>query len=110
MIGRAVVRALVERGDSVVALSRDAERAKSTLGVPAISWADPKGSPAPAEAFEGVSGVIHLLVEPVAQRWNDDAKREIRDSRVLGTRNLIAGMRDAGPRLQVLVSQSATGY
>jgi uncharacterized protein (TIGR01777 family) len=54
--------------------------------------------------------VIHLLGEPVAQRWNDDAKREIRDSRVLGTRNLIAGMRSAGPRLTVLVAQSATGY
>jgi hypothetical protein len=54
--------------------------------------------------------VIHLLGEPVAQRWTDDAKKEIRDSRVLGTRNLIAGMRDAGPRLGVLVAQSATGF
>jgi uncharacterized protein (TIGR01777 family) len=57
-----------------------------------------------------VEGVVHLLGEPVAQRWTDDAKREIRESRVLGTRNLIAGLRDAGPRLRVLVSQSATGF
>jgi uncharacterized protein (TIGR01777 family) len=110
VIGRAVVRALVERGDEVVALSRDADKAASVLGVPAVAWPDPKDAPPPAEAFAGVSGVIHLLGEPVAQRWNDDAKREIRDSRVLGTRNLIAGMKDAGPRLQVLVAQSATGY
>ena len=110
LIGRAVIRQLVERGDDVVALSRDAASARSSLGVEAVEWADPKGAPAPAAAFEGVDGVIHLLGEPVAQRWSDEAKREIRDSRVLGTRNLIAGMRSAGPRLSVLVAQSATGY
>jgi uncharacterized protein (TIGR01777 family) len=110
LIGRTVVRELVERGDEVVALSRDASRARETLGVEAAEWADPKGSAAPSEAFEGVDGVIHLLGEPVAQRWSDEAKREIRESRVLGTRNLVAGMRSAGPRLQVLVAQSATGY
>ena len=54
---------------------------------------------------------MHLLGEPVAQRWSDDAKREIRDSRVLATRNLVAalrGRRARGPR--VLVSQSASGW
>lgn len=111
VIGRAVVQALKERGDEVVALSRNADRARSSLGVEAVDWTDPKGSPAPTAAFEGVSGVIHLLGEPVAQRWSDEVKREIRDSRVLGTRNLLAGIRAAdSARLSVLVAQSATGY
>ena len=43
-------------------------------------------------------------------RWNDAAKREINDSRTLGTRNLVEGLRGAGPRLTTLVSQSAVGY
>lgn len=110
VIGRAVVRALVERGDEVVALSRNAEKASASLGVPAVEWADPKGSPPPGDTFIDAVGVVHLLGEPVAQRWTSQVKREIRESRVLGTRNLIAGMRDAGPRLQVLVAQSASGY
>jgi uncharacterized protein (TIGR01777 family) len=108
-IGRAVVRALVERGDSVVALSRDASSADLGPDVEVHSWRAPKQEAAPAVAFADVEGVVHLLGEPVAQRWSDDAKREIRESRVLGTRNLIAGLREAGPRLRVLVSQSATG-
>src|SRR2546423_816352 len=103
-IGRAVVRALVARGDSVVALSRDASSAD--LDVEVVEWRAPKEEPAPAAAFADVEGVVHLLGEPVAQRWSDSAKREIRDSRVLGTRNLVAGLREAGPRLRVLVSQS----
>jgi uncharacterized protein (TIGR01777 family) len=106
VIGRAVVRELVARGDSVVALSRDGSR--SVPGAEVVEWRLPKEEPAPAAAFEGVDGVIHLLGEPIAQRWSDDARREIHDSRVLGTRNLIAGMRGAGVR--VLVSQSAVGY
>ncbi len=112
VIGSAVVRALVDRGDEVVALSRNASSARSKLGeeVELHEWADPKSTPAPAEAFAEAAGVIHLLGEPVAQRWSDSVKQEIRDSRVLGTRNLIAGLREAGPRLDVLVSQSASGF
>ena len=110
VIGRAAVRELVERGDSVIALSRDAGRAREQLGVDAVEWRIPKEDPAPAEALAGADGVIHLLGEPLAQRWTDSAKREIHDSRALGTRNLVAGMRAAGTRPAVLVSQSATGY
>ena len=55
---------------------------------------------------------MHLLGETIAQRWNDDVKREIRDSRVLGTRNLVAALRalPEAERPRVLVSQSATGF
>jgi uncharacterized protein (TIGR01777 family) len=112
-IGRAAVRALLDRGDSVVALSRDASGAREKLGSDGVEvheWSDPKTEPAPVEAFASAEGVIHLLGEPVAQRWTDEAKREIRDSRVLGTRNLVASLRGAGPRLRVLVAQSAIGF
>ena len=111
-IGAVVVRDLLERGDEVVALSRDPERARERLGagVDARAWPDPKTAPPPADALAGVDGVVHLLGEPVAQRWSDAAKQEIRDSRELGTRNLVDGLRAADPRPRVLVSQSASGF
>ena len=111
-IGREVVRALRDRGDDVAVLTRDPDRAREKLGadVEAHVWRDPKTEPAPAEALHDADAVIHLLGEEVAQRWSDEAKREIRDSRVLGTRNLVAGLREAGPRLRTLVSQSASGW
>ena len=111
VIGREVVRALLARGDEVTALSRDASRAREALGgVEAVEWADPKQEPAPAEALSGRDGVINLLGENVAQRWSEPAKKEIRDSRVLGTRNLVEGLRAAEPRPRVLVSQSGSDY
>src|SRR3954451_19974884 len=111
-IGRAVVRALLDRGDDVVAFSRNPQAAESALGsdVDVFEWADPKSSPPPADAFLDADAVVHLLGEPVAQRWTDSAKREIRDSRVLGTRNLVSALKETGPRLKTLVSQSATGW
>ena len=97
MIGAELVRALVERGDEVTALSRDAERASEALGVPAAGWADPKAEQPPLDALRGRDGVVHLLGEVIAQRWSDDAKREIRDSRVLSTRNLVDALSELAP-------------
>jgi uncharacterized protein len=110
-IGRALVKELVERGDEVTALSRDPDSAREKLGVDAARWSDPRSEPAPVAALRGSGGVVHLLGEPVAQRWSDEARREIRDSRVLGTRNLVAALRELpeSERPGTLVSQSATG-
>ncbi|MGO9954831.1 MAG: TIGR01777 family oxidoreductase [Solirubrobacteraceae bacterium] len=113
-IGLALADALHARGDGVVALSRDPERGQRVLGQGAEvhPWPEPTRQPPPAEALRGVDAVVHLLGEPVAQRWTDEAKRRIRDSRVLGTRSLVTELQalapGEGPR--VLVSQSATGY
>jgi uncharacterized protein (TIGR01777 family) len=110
-IGSAVVRALQQRGDEVTVLSRDRARARERLGdVDAHEWADPKSEPAPAGALEGRDAVVHLLGEPIAQRWSSAAKREIDESRRLGTRNLVEGLRATEARPSVLVSQSAVGY
>jgi uncharacterized protein (TIGR01777 family) len=113
-IGLALADALHARGDQVVALSRDPERGQRVLGNGAEvhAWPNPTGEPPPAEALRDVDAVVHLLGEPVAQRWTEQAKQNIRDSRVLGTRFLVAGLEalPEGQRPSVLVSQSATGY
>ena len=114
VIGRALVRELLDAGDEVTVLSRDAERARAALGarVEAHRWGDPKVEPPPAAALRGRHAVAHLLGEPVAQRWSDRAKREIRDSRVRSTHNLVSGLGELpeGERPRALVSQSASGY
>lgn len=111
-IGSLLVRELVARGDEVTALSRDAERASSALGVAAKAWQKPKAEPPPLDALRGRDGVVHLLGETIAQRWNEEVKREIRDSRILPTRNLVGAIEELpdGERPKVLVSQSATGW
>jgi uncharacterized protein (TIGR01777 family) len=113
-IGHAVSDALIQRGDQPVALSRDSRRAQEALGdrVEVHVWARPTTEAPPAAALSGADAVIHLLGEPVAQRWTDQAKARIRDSRVLSTRMLVAGLKALGEaeRPGALVSQSATGF
>lgn len=114
LIGSALVRALQARGDEVVALTRDAERGRAVLGdqLELQAWPSPQQASPPTAALEGADAVVHLLGEPVAQRWTEAAKREIRDSRVLATRSLVAGLAALPDerRPKLLVSQSATGY
>jgi uncharacterized protein (TIGR01777 family) len=64
----------------------------------------------PAAALEGVDGVINLIGESLNQRWNDEVKRRIRESRERTTKNLIDALSAADPRPRALVSQSAVGY
>jgi hypothetical protein len=106
------VSELRERGDDVTALSRNVERAASALGTDAQVWKDPKGEPPPLDGLRGRDAIVHLLGETVAQRWSDDVKREIRDSRILSTRQLVAGLAalQESDRPRVLVSQSTTGF
>ncbi|MFL5896487.1 MAG: TIGR01777 family oxidoreductase [Thermoleophilaceae bacterium] len=97
-IGREVVRLLKERGDEVVAVSRD----PASAGMDAMGWDDLD--------LSGFDGVIHLAGAPLDQRWTDASKARIRDSRVDGTRRVVDALRAADPRPRVLVSQSAEGY
>lgn len=111
LIGSRLVRALRDHGDAVTVLSRSPEKAQARLGVEAVAW-DPLAGPAPAEALAGRDAVVHLAGEPVAQRWNAEVKERIRDSREVGTRNLVAGLAAVAEpeRPRTLVSASAVGY
>ena len=109
-IGAAVCDALLVRGDSVVGLTRDPARSRTTN--PSVVWHrwEPTLERPPAEAFEGVDGVIHLLGEKIDQRWTDEAKQRIMESRRTGTHNLVGAIAGLERKPKVLVSQSAIGY
>jgi uncharacterized protein len=113
-IGRELISALLARGEEVVALSRDAARARRALGddVEPHAWPHPMGEPPPADALAGADAVVHLLGEPIAQRWNDESKEAIRESRVRSTRSLVEGLVALAPdrRPRTLLSQSAVGF
>jgi uncharacterized protein len=110
MIGSSVCDALLARGDEVVGLTRNPERARSTN--PTVIW-HPWNSTLerpPADALVGVDGVINVIGESINQRWTEDAKRRIRASRIQATHNLVQAISTAERRPRALVSQSAVGY
>jgi uncharacterized protein len=97
--------------EEAVVLSRDPERARQKLPTVEVHAWSPEAGPPPDDALQGADVVFNLAGEPVAEgRWTVDKKRSIRDSRVLSTRNLIAGFAAQESRPRVLVSASAVGY
>jgi uncharacterized protein len=109
-IGRALCDALLVRGEEVVGLTRNPERARATN--PRVAWHawEPARERPPATALEGVDGVVNLLGEKINQRWTDDAKRRIMESRRTGTHNLVGMIASLERKPEALVSQSAIGY
>jgi uncharacterized protein (TIGR01777 family) len=110
LIGSALCDALLARGDEVVGLTRDPERARPKN--PTIRWHPWRATTErpPPEALEHVDGVVNLVGEPIDQRLTDQAKVRIRESRLLGTRNLLQGIEASPTRPSVFVGQSAIGY
>jgi uncharacterized protein (TIGR01777 family) len=94
-----------------VAVGRNGARLRNRFGerVTCVEW-DGMSGPLPAEALDGVDGVINLAGDPVDKgRWNKAKKRRIRESRIQTTRNLVEAMSAADPKPAVLVSGSAIG-
>ncbi len=107
MVGRALAAALEERGHELVLLSRSGRTVPGFGRV--IGW-DPMKDRPPADAFDQVRAVINLAGEPVSGRWTAAKRERIRQSRLVGTHNLVAGMLEASPSPQLLISASAIGY
>jgi uncharacterized protein len=107
-IGRRLMKALLSGNHTIRVLSRHAGT-NLPPGVQLFVWDAIKGLP-PAESLEGADAVVHLAGEPIAQRWNDEVKQKIRDSRVTGTRHLVQALAALPNRPKVLVNGSAIGY
>jgi len=112
-IGKEVVQILLKQGHEIVALSRNSVRAKSRLPETCkiVEWRNPKKDPAPREAFQGCDAVIHLAGERVATgRWTDEKKKEIFESRVSSSRNLISTLKTLKIKPKALICASALGF
>lgn len=111
-IGAALCDALFARGDDVVGLSRDPGRSRSAN--PRVTWHrwEPTLERPDPAAFEGVDGVVNLVGEQVDQRWTEESKQRIMESRRQATHNLVQAIEglEEPQRPRVLVSQSAIGY
>jgi uncharacterized protein (TIGR01777 family) len=94
-------------------LTRNPERAAEKIGHLAgsvIGW-NPIEGPPPPDSFDGVDCVFHLAGESVAEgRWTTSQKAKIRDSRILGTKNLVSGILQNKTSVKKLISSSAVGF
>ena len=111
-IGTTLVRALADRGDECLVLSRGDRNPWPGLPVRLI-----QGDPAAAGRWEkevnGTDAVINLAGERIVDpphRWSEERKRRLRTSRIETTRNVTAAVRLAAKPPGTLLSGSAIGF
>jgi uncharacterized protein len=111
LIGRQLISRLLSRGDEVVCLSRDLEKARQCLpeNVEIV-----EGNPVIPGEWEAslaqCDAVINLAGEPVFDGlWTKGKKRKIRRSRLSTTSNVVDALsRNKRPR--ILINASAVGF
>lgn len=108
LIGRRLLKNLSAAGHAIHVLSRHAGT-NLPAGVKLSPWEPVKGLPA-EESLRDAAAVIHLVGEPVAQRWTADVKQRIRESRVVSTRHLVQAIGKLESRPEALICASAIGY
>ncbi len=112
-IGRHLVRRLIADGHEVSALTRNVERARDLLPARCRLRSWRPGADIDPTLLSGAHAVVHLAGEGIADRaWTAARKQAIRESRVAGTRALVAalGSLPAAARPAALISASAIGY
>ncbi len=71
------------------------------------SLRDPQAA---ADAANGCDAIVNLAGEPVAQRWTDETKRKILESRTVAPSALLERLKVADERPRAYISASAVGY
>jgi uncharacterized protein (TIGR01777 family) len=123
LIGGALASALAGAGHEVVRLVRRPPGPSGAAGGAPGTGAGPAPPRAAGHVLwdplrdlderdlEGLDAVVHLAGAPIARfRWTQARKREIHDSRVVGTRKLCEALSRTASPPTVLVSASAVGW
>ncbi len=106
-IGTQLVPELLAQGYSVTVLTRDPEKTALHFNhaVATIKHLDGPG------VSEGFDVVINLAGQGITdQRWTSRIKKQLRDSRLITTKNLITYLQSASKKPACLISGSAIGY
>ena len=104
LIGTALSRRLISDGHDVVAVVRRQPNDNE------IGWSVSENR-IDDNAFDGIDAVIHLAGAGIGDhRWTDDYKRELLESRTVGTALVAEAVRIASTPPTVLLSGSAIGY
>ncbi len=110
-IGRELCKQLSLRGDELTIFSTNIEKAKTIFpyAKEIVKWINYEKDY--STHLEGKDAVIHLAGASVAgKRWTENYKKEIYDSRINTTRNLVTSIEKCEQKPEVLISASAIGF
>ena len=111
LIGQKLHTKLVEQGDEVTIFTRMGNGLKRNIlnNTEIIKW-NYNNPEEWKNNLEGKDAIIHLAGSNLAaRRWNDKYKREIYNSRILSTRNIVNAIKSSKEKPELLLTTSAVG-
>jgi uncharacterized protein len=109
-VGTTLTRELTAKGHSVTVLMRKIEMGKSLPPGASSLEGDPTTRGSWQERVAEHEAFINLAGSSIFTRWTDEAKRSIRESRLLTTKHLVEAMAPRRGKETFLFSTSAVGY
>ena len=110
MIGTRLTELLVQKGYSVIILSRNRQAVTKGSNVSYAQWNVDEGS-IDAEAIAKADHIIHLAGAGVAdKRWTEERKNEIVVSRTQSSALLLRALKEIPNHVKTVVSASAIGW
>src|SRR5688572_17189071 len=107
LIGKALQKSFDHRGYQMLLATRGEPKNPNQ-----IQWSPEEGFREEDIArLEDLDAVIHLAGESISGlRWTDEKKKAIRDSRVIGTQNIVNTLAGLKQKPKVFISASAMGF
>ena len=112
LIGKELGKKLTHKGHKLFVLTRDPDRSLVKTPYPhtPVFWDATKTS-IDKDILSQIDGIIHLAGAGISdQRWNQNYKNKIFNSRVIGTQNLVRQANEFCSNIQFFISNSAIGY
>ncbi len=106
-IGKRLCRAFADEGNRLYILTRNTEGKTDTENIKYIKG-DPKHPGDWQKIITDVDVIVNLVGETIGQRWNEEVKKRIRESRITATKNVVDAI-PTGKKI-TLMSTSAVGY
>jgi uncharacterized protein len=109
-LGKFLSKALVQRGHKITLLARPGSDPGPADPAINVLWGDPCVKGDWQARCPGHEAVINLTGASIFQRWTKNVKREILDSRLQSTENIVEAMTKGDERDMVLLNASGVGY
>jgi hypothetical protein len=108
LIGQQIVKECHSKGIQVYYLTTSPDKMEDKPDYKGFPW-DAKKNEIDVACLEGVDTIIHLAGASIAERWTDEHKKEVIDSRINTANLLLTALRENQNEVGHFISASAIG-